>query len=89
VEFAWDARQGQAQVIENQPGYQKTERCSGSPSQARGANGFLVAVSQDRYASDTNHAAGVLGDAFAAEEAFARRTLHRGFAEGVVQAALV
>jgi hypothetical protein len=89
VEFAWDARQRQAEIVENQPGDQKTEHRSGSPAQADGTDGFFAAVSQDCDASDANHAAGVLGNAFAAEEAFARRTLHRGFAEGVIEAALV
>jgi hypothetical protein len=41
------------------------------------------------YTSHADHAARVLGDAFAAEKAFAGRALRHGLASGVIQAALV
>jgi hypothetical protein len=41
------------------------------------------------HATDADHAALMFGDAFAAEEAFTGRTLDRGFAQGMIQTALI
>jgi hypothetical protein len=41
------------------------------------------------HATDADHAALVFGDAFAAEEAFTGGALDGGFAQGMIQTALV
>ena len=51
--------------------------------------GFLCIARKGGYASYADHAAGVLGYAFAAEEQFARRALRHGLAQIVIEAALI
>jgi len=82
-------RQGQTQIIKDQPRDQKAGDCGNGPAGFRCSRGLASIVRERVYTRHTDHTAFVLGDAFPAEKEFAGRTLRYGFTQVVMEATLV
>jgi hypothetical protein len=89
VKFRRDAGQRQAQIIKDQPSDQQAGDGRDGPASPCRPRYFLSIPRKGGYTSYADHAARVLGYAFAAEEPFARRALRHGLAQIVIEAALI
>jgi hypothetical protein len=89
VKFRRDAGERQAQIIKDQPSDQQASDGGYDPPSFRCACRFMRIAGKGGYASYADHAAGVLGYTFTAEEQFARGTLRHRLAQIVIKTALI